>query len=135
MGYAEGIVLAEPLLEKDPGELGEELQQRCTAAYTALRLNSAQACLKTGEWVTAIEHADKVLLIDKDNVKALYRRGLASLELDTEGRLEQARADFTRVATLDPANREVRGNLAKAKERLKDLRQAEKERLSMAMKG
>mmetsp|Transcript_103895 Transcript_103895/g.268944 ORF Transcript_103895/g.268944 Transcript_103895/m.268944 type:complete len:492 (-) Transcript_103895:220-1695(-) len=133
--YGEGITLAEPLLEKDPGELGEELQLRATTAYTALRLNSAQACLKCCEWLAAIEHADKVLLLDKDNTKALYRRGCASAQLNTESRLEQARADFARVATLDPANREVRGQLAKAKDLLKDLRQAEKQRLSAVMSG
>jgi len=133
--YGEGIVLVEPLLEKDPGELGEDLQQRGTTAYTALRLNSAQACLKCSDWLAAIEHAEKVLLLDKDNTKALYRRGCASAQLDTEGRLEQARADFARVATLDPANREVRGQLAKAKDRLKDMRQAEKQRLQAVMSG
>lgn len=133
--YVEGIALMEPLLEKGPAELGEDLQLRSTAAYTALRLNCAQACLKLSDWVQAIEHADKVVLIDKDNTKALYRRGLAAVQLDTEGRLEGARADFTRVATLDPANREVRSQLAKAKQRLQELKQAGKDRLSQAMQG
>mmetsp|Transcript_113148 Transcript_113148/g.325307 ORF Transcript_113148/g.325307 Transcript_113148/m.325307 type:complete len:463 (+) Transcript_113148:92-1480(+) len=119
----------------DPAELGEDLQRRGTAAYQALRLNSAQACIKSCEWLAAIEHADKVLLLDKDNAKALYRRGCAGMQLDTESRLEMARADFARVATIEPANRDVRGQLAKTKERLKDLRQTEKLRLSMAMSG
>jgi len=133
--YAEGITSVEPLLEKDPGELGEELQRRATVAYQALRLNSAQACIKCEDWLATIEHAEKVLVIDKDNTKALYRRGLASSMMNTEGRLEQARADFARVATLEPANREVRDQLAKTKDRLKDLRAEEKQRLSAVMSG
>lgn len=133
--YAEGIDLTEHLLGKDPGEVGEELQQRGTLVYIALRLNSAQASLKSSDWVDAIEHSSKVLLLEKDNPKALYRRGMAAAQLDTEGRLEEARADFLRVTQLDPSNREAREQLQKAKDRLKDLRQREKERLSLALKG
>lgn len=131
--YGEGIALLEPLLEKK--DIEEELLQRRTAAYTALRGNSAAACLKLSDWMGTIEHADKVLDIDKDNAKALYRRGSASIQIDTEGRQEQARADFARVAQLDPSNREAREQLAKAKERLRELRQAEKQRLAQAMTG
>ncbi|CAL1127126.1 unnamed protein product [Cladocopium goreaui] len=133
--YAEGIELTEPLLEKDPGDVGEELQKRGTALYLALRLNSAQANIKQSSWLLAIEHASKVLLIEKDNTKALYRRSLAGLQLDTEGRLEEARGDLSRLIQLEPSNREAREMLFKVKERLKELRQQEKERLSAAMKG
>lgn len=133
--YAEGIELTEPMLEKDPGDVGEELQKRGTALYLALQLNSAQANIKQGSWLLAIEHASKVLLIEKDNTKALYRRSLAGLQLDTEGRLEEARGDLSRLIQLEPSNREAREMLFKVKERLKELRQQEKERLSAAMKG
>jgi len=91
--------------------------------------------LKQGRWVDAAEHASKVLVVDKDNAKALYRRGMACVQLDTESRLEQARADFSRVAQLETGNREVREQLQKAKERLKDLKADEKQRLSAAMQG
>eukprot|EP00413_Alexandrium_margalefii_P016648 CAMPEP_0204548948 /NCGR_PEP_ID=MMETSP0661-20131031/23958_1 /ASSEMBLY_ACC=CAM_ASM_000606 /TAXON_ID=109239 /ORGANISM="Alexandrium margalefi, Strain AMGDE01CS-322" /LENGTH=529 /DNA_ID=CAMNT_0051555869 /DNA_START=58 /DNA_END=1647 /DNA_ORIENTATION=+ len=133
--YQEGIELTEPLLGKDPSEIGEDLQRRGVAVHVALRLNCAQACIKQSVWIDAIEHASKVLLIDKDNAKALYRRGLAAVQLDSESRLEQARADFARVAQLDPSNREAREQLQRVKERLKDMKQREKERLSAAMKG
>lgn len=133
--YMEGIALAEPLLEKNAADIGEELHQRGVAAYIALRLNSAQACIKSSDWVQAAEQAEKVLVLDKDNVKALYRRGLASLQLSSESRLEQSRADFTRLATLEPSNKEARQQLSKAKEKLKEIKGAEKQRLSMAMTG
>eukprot|EP00933_Yihiella_yeosuensis_P005590 TRINITY_DN11013_c0_g3_i1.p1 TRINITY_DN11013_c0_g3~~TRINITY_DN11013_c0_g3_i1.p1 ORF type:complete len:547 (+),score=163.24 TRINITY_DN11013_c0_g3_i1:242-1642(+) len=133
--YSEGIEHSEPLLEKTPDEIGEDLQKRGTAVYLALRLNSAQACIKQSLWVAATEHADKALLIEKDNTKALYRRGLAAVQINTEGRLEQARADFARLAQLEPSNREAREQLQKVKERLKELKQMEKERLRAAMTG
>eukprot|EP00401_Gymnodinium_catenatum_P005905 CAMPEP_0117524746 /NCGR_PEP_ID=MMETSP0784-20121206/35409_1 /TAXON_ID=39447 /ORGANISM="" /LENGTH=518 /DNA_ID=CAMNT_0005320913 /DNA_START=44 /DNA_END=1600 /DNA_ORIENTATION=+ len=134
--YSEGIKLMEPLLDKDPAEAGgAEMQQRAKVVYVALRLNSAQARLKQGDLMGVVEQADKVLLIEKDNAKALYRRAMASIQFDTEGRLEQARVDFARVAQLEPANRDAREQLAKAKERLKAARQLEKERYASALKG
>ncbi|CAE8695206.1 unnamed protein product [Polarella glacialis] len=133
--YGDGIGHSEPLLEKDPVEVGEEMQRRGATVYVALRLNSAQACIKLSDWVTAIEHANKVLVLDKDNAKALYRRGFSAVQLDSEGRLDEARTDFARLVQLEPSNREARELHQKATLRLKDLRQQEKERLSAAMKG
>merc|ERR1712232_867104 len=88
--YAEGIDSVEALLEK-PSDLEAPLKQRCDAVCLALRLNSAQACIKTSDWITASEHSDKALILDKDNAKALYRRAVASAQIGTESRLEQAR--------------------------------------------
>jgi len=133
--YAEGIRLSEPLLEKTPADIGEELQRRGTTVYTSLRLNSAQACLKQGSWACVIEHVEKVLLLDSGNCKALYRRGVACVNMDTEGRLDQARLDFSKVAQIEPANREAREQLQKAKHRLKELREEEKKRYSTALAG
>ncbi|CAN0407985.1 unnamed protein product, partial [Ectocarpus sp. 8 AP-2014] len=40
-------------------------------------LNAAQACLNGKEWGEAIAHATSALGKEPDNVKALYRRGVA----------------------------------------------------------
>lgn len=133
--YAEGITLSEPLLEKDASDIGEEMKQRGRAVYLALRLNSAQACIKDSCWADAAEHSTRVLSIEKDNAKALYRRGVACANLDTEGRLEQARTDLTHLAQLEPSNREARERLQQVKERLKEVRKREKDRYAEAMKG
>jgi len=101
----------------------------------ALRLNAAQACIKQSSWTEAAEHADKALDIDGENAKALYRRGTASLQFESESRLEQARSDFARFVQLEPSNREARVSLQQAKERLKEVKQKEKERYAVAMKG
>lgn len=133
--YAEGIELVEPLLEKDASDIGESLHQRGRAVYIALRLNSAQACIKDSCWADAAEHSTRVLALEKENAKALYRRGVACANLDTEGRLEQARVDLTQLAHVEPSNREARERLQQVKERLKEVKQIEKERLAQAMKG
>mmetsp|Transcript_15034 Transcript_15034/g.26514 ORF Transcript_15034/g.26514 Transcript_15034/m.26514 type:complete len:581 (-) Transcript_15034:130-1872(-) len=133
--YAEGIALAEPMLEKDPSKVGEEWQQRGSKAYLALRLNSAQACIKQSEWASATEHADRVLLIDKENAKALYRRALASMQFESESRLEQARTDLAQLVQIEPANREARQNLQVVKDRLRTIKQQEKERYAKSLTG
>merc|ERR1712217_100927 len=106
-----------------------------TAIYVALCLNCAHASLKCEDWMCAADHGSKVITLEKDNAKALFRRGSACAQFSTESRLEQAREDFTRVAQLDPSNREAREQLQKIKERLKDIKQQEKRRLSEAMQG
>lgn len=133
--YAEGTGEVESLLEKKESDIGEDLAQRRTVVYVALCLNSAQACIKQKKWTDASEHASKVLALEKDNAKALYRRGVASMELATDGRLEQARTDLAQFVQLEPANREARERLQQVKEQLKEVRQKEKERYSQAMKG
>eukprot|EP00927_Polykrikos_kofoidii_P039938 TRINITY_DN3421_c0_g1_i2.p1 TRINITY_DN3421_c0_g1~~TRINITY_DN3421_c0_g1_i2.p1 ORF type:complete len:552 (+),score=153.70 TRINITY_DN3421_c0_g1_i2:40-1656(+) len=133
--YDDGIRMVEPLLEKDQTEVGVELQQRASAVYLALRLNSAQACLKKGDLEGAINHSSKALLIDSENSKALYRRAMACMQIGTLGRLEQARTDLTRFVQLEPSNRDARDQLAKTKERLKVEKQQEKDRYASALKG
>merc|ERR1712217_798768 len=127
--------MGESLLEKAPPDISEELAPRRTVIYVALCLNCAHASLKCEDWMCTADHASKIIALEKDNAKALFRRASACAHFTTESRLEQAREDFTRVAQLDPSNREAREQLQKIKERLKELKQQEKRRLSEAMQG
>eukprot|EP00929_Paragymnodinium_shiwhaense_P054511 TRINITY_DN27327_c0_g1_i1.p1 TRINITY_DN27327_c0_g1~~TRINITY_DN27327_c0_g1_i1.p1 ORF type:complete len:541 (+),score=218.13 TRINITY_DN27327_c0_g1_i1:75-1697(+) len=138
--YGEGITAVEPYLGKSAEDVGgEDIHKRIAAIALALRLNAAMACVKLSDWSLAIEHADKALDRDADNCKALYRRGLSCLQLgqlsNSVSRIEQARADLTRVAQLEPGNRDAREHLLTAKEKVKELRAAEKQRFSVAMQG
>lgn len=133
--YAEGIGMAEPVHQKKPETVDEELQKRATVVYIALCLNAAQACIKQSKWGDAAEYADRVLAIEKENPKALFRRGVASMTFDSESRLEQARGDLARFVQLEPSNREARERLQQVKDRLKEVKQREKERYSKAMTG
>lgn len=44
-------------------------------------LNLAQCYIKLKEYKSAISHTSKVLEIEQDNVKALYRRGISYMAL------------------------------------------------------
>jgi len=134
--YTEGIEMVESLQEKSTSDIGsEELQQRGRVVYIALCLNSAQACIKQSKWTDAADNANRVLAIEKDNAKALFRRATASMQFDSESRLEQARGDLAQFVQLEPSNREAREKLVQVKERLKEAKQREKDRYSKAMTG
>merc|ERR1712217_28283 len=103
--YKEGVEHVESLLEKKPpDDISEDLAPRRTAIYVALCLNCAHAALKCEDWMCAANHASNVITLEKDNAKALFRRGSACAQLSSEFRLEQARDDFLRVAQLGPKN-------------------------------
>lgn len=76
-------------------------------------LNEAQMCIKQQEWGTAITVCTSVLERDAENVKALFRRGLS---YSRNGDFAQAKTDLVSASKLDPKNKEVRDEFAKAKE-------------------
>lgn len=80
--------------------------------------NLASCYLKVKDAETTIELCDKVLAFDGDNVKALYRKGMAHVE---EGEFEKARDVLERVLEIEPGNNAAREKLAfvngKVKER------------------
>lgn len=63
--------------------------------------------------------------LDKDNVKALYRRGAAYLTL---GEIEKALADFERVHELEPENKAATNQITICKQKIKQYEQEEKAR-------
>ena len=65
-----------------------------------LLLNYAQCQLLLEDYAEVIRHTTSVLELEKDNVKALYRRGRASAAC---WNVEEAKSDFARVVELDPS--------------------------------
>lgn len=63
-----------------------------------LLLNYAQCRLLAKDYYAVIEHCNEVLKLDKDNVKAIFRRAKAHFGA---WNLIEARADFKRAAELD----------------------------------
>ena len=75
-----------------------------------------------------IAHCTRVLKVDRNNVKALYRRALAHLMLPSERHingLALALEDLSRAAELDPSNAEVRKELKRARQLQKEVDQKE----------
>ena len=73
-----------------------------------LHLNLAMCHLRLDEHATAARHCDDALNIDADNVKGLYRRGMALINMRET---ERARADLKRAQELDPNNAGVKKEL------------------------
>lgn len=70
-------------------------------ARNLLYLNVAACLLKLGECRKSIESCNKVLDANPAHVKALYRRGMAYMEL---GDFEEARNDFNKMITVDKSS-------------------------------
>lgn len=89
--------------------------------------NYAQCMLMIGDFAEVIRHTTSVLEIDKNNVKALYRRGKAySASWD----VEEAKSDLTRATELDPSlANAVEKELKGLTKRVKEKDAAERERL------
>ncbi|EPS70548.1 hypothetical protein M569_04209 [Genlisea aurea] len=83
-----------------------------------VNLNVAACWLKMGEFRKSIETCNKVLDTNPFHVKALYRRGMASL---AAGSFDEARADFNQMMTVDKSSE------ASAKAALLKLKKEEQE--------
>ena len=77
-------------------------------------LNNAGMCfLKCEDYDGAIEALNLVVKVDEDNVKALYRRGVARTKT---GFLDDAKTDVMKAAKLAPTDKEIRKAIASLKE-------------------
>lgn len=90
-----------------------------------LQLNVAACYLKMGECRKSIETCDKVLDANPVHVKALYRRGMAHMEL---GDFEDAKNDFEKMTKFDTSSE------PDAKAALQKLKQREQEAAMKAKK-
>ena len=93
------------------------------ALMLACQLNCAQAFLNLADYSAANERASKALKLDKSNVKALYRRGVARNHL---GLAEEALADLSKALELDADNNAVKAEIVKAKKLIAESRKKEK---------
>ncbi|CAG9858142.1 unnamed protein product [Phyllotreta striolata] len=89
----------------------------------ASHLNIALCHLKLNEHFEAKSSASSALKIDPNNEKALFRRGLAFIQL---GEPALASQDFNRCLEIDPNNNAVKAQLAECSKTLKEQLQKEK---------
>lgn len=96
-----------------------------------LLLNYAQCKMVQKEYADVIRHTSMVLEMDSDNVKALYKRGMAcSASWDVEG----AKKDLKRAAELQPTlTRAVEQELQNLAKRVRDKDEVERKRLEGKM--
>jgi peptidylprolyl isomerase len=109
-----------------------KLSDGCAIAnevWLTCKSNAAQAYLNLENYEAAVAYLSSVLKKDKQNIKALYRRGLARNRL---GESEKALKDLTLASNLDPNNEPVKVELIKAKSAVVSIKKRVKDSYSKA---
>jgi len=78
-------------------------------------LNLAACKLKAKEWRDAIDNCNKALEIDKENVKALYRRGQAYNELDD---WDLSKSDLKKALEKEPNSSDIKREWSKLQKKI-----------------
>lgn len=91
--------------EEEKTKIKKEVKLPCS-------LNLAAVRIKEKNYKDAIEHSTKALEIDSENVKGLWRRGVAHTEL---GDWIEAERDLYRARDLDPENTAVKNSIIRLK--------------------
>lgn len=105
--YIKGLVNVKP-----------EEQEEIKAIEKSCHLNMAAVYVNLGWWQKAITVSTQVLESDSNNIKALFRRGKAYLELNNT---ENARTDIVRAIKLAPSDKGLRDEYARLQDREKQL--------------
>ena len=99
VSYREGLDhLRRPDMHADVPPLGDSARD----IFKALQLNLSHAQLKREDFQAAARAADAALTVDPQNVKALFRRGMAMGRL---GMFHEALWDLTRARRQEPNDR------------------------------
>nr|QBH73895.1 fk506-binding protein [Thermobia domestica] len=109
-------------LEFEAGYDDDKDQERKTLLLAG-HLNTAMCHLKLKDFIEAREQCSKALEIDPKNVKGLFRRGQAYLEL---GEPELAKTDFQQVLTLEPNNKAAANHIVLCNAKIKEQKEKEK---------
>ncbi|KAH7447367.1 hypothetical protein KP509_01G103500 [Ceratopteris richardii] len=99
-------------VEQDKAFLEEEKQQ-AQALKLSCYLNSAACKLKLNEFRLAVDLCTRVLELDPENLKALYRRIQAYIQV---GELALAESDIKKALQIDPDNKEIKLELKKLRQ-------------------
>lgn len=95
----------------------DEEKKQAKALKISCNLNNAACKLKLKEYKEAEKLCTKVLEMDSTNVKALYRRAQAYINLAD---LELAEFDIKKALEIDPDNREVKLEYKMLKEKMRE---------------
>ncbi|KEG03825.1 FK506-binding protein (FKBP)-type peptidyl-prolyl isomerase, putative [Plasmodium vinckei vinckei] len=100
-------------------EWEDELLEKKQNIQIICNLNLSTCYNKNKDYPNAIEHASKVLKLDKNNVKGLYKLGVANMNF---GFLEEAKLNLYKAASLNPKNLDIRNSYELCIAKLKEAR-------------
>eukprot|EP01052_Picozoa_sp_SAG31_P037450 SAG31_NODE_4838_length_2913_cov_2.769367_3_plen_168_part_00 len=110
--------------QSDAGpKLTAEQQQQVNDLLVQGNNNLSMCFLKQERYEKAVDRATKVLEIESDNARALYRRGTARMNLND---YDRARADLETAEKLEPEDKQIKSSIAKMNKRLKQHEQKER---------
>ncbi|KAL7124564.1 hypothetical protein ABFS83_14G056800 [Erythranthe nasuta] len=95
----------------------DEEKKLCKVLKVTCNLNNAACKLKLKDYKQAEKLCSKVLELESTNVKALYRRAQAYMNMAD---LDVAEIDIKKALELDPENREVKLGYKALKEKMKE---------------
>jgi len=106
-------------------EEGEHVTDDSKPIFVSCWSNAAMCYIKTKDWTDAIDACNKVLSLEdeKQNLKALYRRGLAKMNM---GDYAKAKTDLLQAHKIDDKNKDVRKAINKLKEEIAAAKKKEK---------
>ncbi|KAK6940480.1 FKBP-type peptidyl-prolyl cis-trans isomerase domain [Dillenia turbinata] len=101
---------------------GEEEKKQAKALKVTCNLNNAACKLKLKDYKQAEKLCTKVLELESRNVKALYRRAQAYIQLED---LDLAELDIKKALEIDPDNRDIKLEYKTLKEKVKEYNKKE----------
>mmetsp|Transcript_46727 Transcript_46727/g.84341 ORF Transcript_46727/g.84341 Transcript_46727/m.84341 type:complete len:533 (+) Transcript_46727:95-1693(+) len=107
--HAEALKVYDKALENLKPYSGDDVDQ----LRLSLLLNSAMCHLKQKSWTKTVSTADEALAINSKSVKALFRRGLARIEL---GELAEGAGDVKLASKLSPDDKTIASELTRVQE-------------------
>ena len=121
--YRKGINRLKPLNRNNTGD------EQAKALLISLQNNLSMVCFKQNKLKLSRDVATQALEVDRENVKALYRRAVAQRKL---GNIKEARDDLKQALKYDANNVAVRKELISIKKELEDTTAREKKQLQKA---
>uniref|UniRef100_A0A7N6FCY4 peptidylprolyl isomerase n=1 Tax=Anabas testudineus TaxID=64144 RepID=A0A7N6FCY4_ANATE len=102
---------------------GREQQKRIQDFVLTAHLNLALCFLRIKEFSQVVENCNKVIELDENNEKALYRRGEARL---LRNEFSLAMEDFQQVLQVNPSNRAARAQISNCQNKIKEHHEQDK---------
>jgi hypothetical protein len=129
--YRKGTSILKPLHQHQQNNAldNNDMDTQVKALLVSLQTNLSMVCFKQNKYQQSKDVASKVLHVDQNNVKALYRRALASRRMQ---QLDAAREDLKLAIAVEPDNRAVKKELLAIKKELEQEKKVKKANLAKA---